>query len=99
MLNLHRDKKIVRREPGRDGKILCDHRQDGNNEVHRQMKEKKEKKSPHTGGQVVYRSDTIVMLVHGCCYGGHGSNCCYLVLLEHISSSKAGRFCTVLRKV
>ena len=30
MLNLHRDKKIVRREPGRDGKILCDHRQDGN---------------------------------------------------------------------
>ena len=29
MLNLHRDKKIVRREPGRDGKILCDHRQDG----------------------------------------------------------------------
>ena len=27
--NLHRDKKIVRREPGRDGKILCDHRQDG----------------------------------------------------------------------
>ena len=33
MLNLHRDKKIVRREPGRDGKILCDHRQDGNDEV------------------------------------------------------------------
>ena len=32
MLNLHRDKKIVRREPGRDGK---DHRQDGNDEVHR----------------------------------------------------------------
>ena len=29
MLNLHRDKKIVRREPGRDGKILRDHRQDG----------------------------------------------------------------------
>ena len=26
---------IVRREPGRDGKILCDHRQDGNDEVHR----------------------------------------------------------------
>ena len=24
-----------RREPGRDGKILCDHRQDGNDEVHR----------------------------------------------------------------
>ena len=35
VLNLHRDKKIVRREPGRDGKILCDHRQDGNDEVHR----------------------------------------------------------------
>ena len=33
MLNLHRDKKIVRREPGRAGKILCDHRQDGNDEV------------------------------------------------------------------
>ena len=25
MLNLHRDKKIVRREPGRDGKILSEH--------------------------------------------------------------------------
>ena len=35
MLNLHRDKEIVRREPGRDGKILSDHRQDGNDEVHR----------------------------------------------------------------
>ena len=35
VLNLHRDKKIVRREPGRDGKILSDHRQDGNDEVHR----------------------------------------------------------------
>ena len=34
MLNLHRDKKNVRREPGRDGKILCDHRQDGDG-VHR----------------------------------------------------------------
>ena len=30
MLNLHRDKKLVRREPGRDGKILSNHRQDGN---------------------------------------------------------------------
>ena len=30
MLNSHRDKKIVRREPGRDGEILSDHRQDGN---------------------------------------------------------------------
>ena len=28
-------KKIVRREPGRDGRILSDHRQDGNDEVHR----------------------------------------------------------------
>ena len=27
--------KIVRREPGRDEKILSDHRQDGNDEVHR----------------------------------------------------------------
>ena len=46
---------------------------------------------PHKGGQVVYRSDTIVVLVHGCCYGGHGgSSCGYLVLLGHISSSKAG---------
>ena len=27
--------KIVRRELGRDGKILSDHRQDGNDEVHR----------------------------------------------------------------
>ena len=35
MLNLHRDKKIVRREPRGDGKILSDHRQDGNDEVHR----------------------------------------------------------------
>ena len=33
---MYRDKKIVRREPGRDEKILCDHnRQDGNDEVHR----------------------------------------------------------------
>ena len=30
-----RDKKNVRREPGKDGKILSDHRQDGNDEVHR----------------------------------------------------------------
>ena len=35
VLNLNRDEKITRREPGRDGKILCDHRQDGNDEVHR----------------------------------------------------------------
>ena len=39
MLNLHRDKKIVRREPGRDGKILSDHRQDGNG-AHRLLKKK-----------------------------------------------------------
>ena len=32
MLNL---KIVRRREPGRDGKILGDHRQDGNDEVHR----------------------------------------------------------------
>ena len=30
MLNLHHDKKNVRREPGRDEKISSDHRQDGN---------------------------------------------------------------------
>ena len=35
MLNLHCDKKNVRRKPARDGKILCDHRQEGNDEVHR----------------------------------------------------------------
>ena len=35
MLNLHRDKKIARREPGRDGKIPSDQRQDGIDEVHR----------------------------------------------------------------
>ena len=29
MLNLHSD-KLVRREPGRDGKMLSDHRQDSN---------------------------------------------------------------------
>ena len=46
MLNLHRDKTIVRREPGRDGKILCDHRQDGNDEIHRlYVRWKKRKKS------------------------------------------------------
>ena len=28
MLNLHRDKNAVKREPGRDGKTLSDHRQD-----------------------------------------------------------------------
>ena len=31
----HSGDKIVRREPGRDGKILSDHRQDGNDEVYR----------------------------------------------------------------
>ena len=35
MLNLHRDKKTVRRDPERDGKIFSDHRQDGDDEVHR----------------------------------------------------------------
>ena len=30
VLNLHREKKSFWREPGRDGEILCDHRQDGN---------------------------------------------------------------------
>ena len=35
MPNLHRDKKHVKRVSGRDGKILGDHRQDGNDEVHR----------------------------------------------------------------
>ena len=45
---------------------------------------------PHTGGQVFYRSDTIVVLVRRCCYGGHGSSCSCLALFGHISSSKAG---------
>ena len=35
LVNLHRGKKFLTREPGRDGKILGDHRQDGNDEVHR----------------------------------------------------------------
>ena len=39
-----------------------------------------------TGGKVVYRSDTIVVLVRGCCYRHHGS-CCYLIHLGHVSSS------------
>ena len=30
MLNLHRDKKLIMRETGRDGRILSDHRQDSN---------------------------------------------------------------------
>ena len=30
MLNIHCDKKNVRRKPGKDGKILSDHTQDGN---------------------------------------------------------------------
>ena len=48
MLNLHRDKKIVRRESGRDWKVLNDHKQDGNDEVHRlQVRlKKKNEKSP-----------------------------------------------------
>ena len=48
MLDLHRDEKIARREPGRDGKILSDHRQDGNDEVGpsaiSEIKEKKKNK-------------------------------------------------------
>ena len=53
MLNLHRDKKIVRREPGRDGKILCDHRQDGNDEVHRlEVRRKKKGKKKRHGGEI-----------------------------------------------
>ena len=31
---------------------------------------------PHTGGQVVYRSGAIVVLVRACSYDGHGSSCC-----------------------
>ena len=31
MLNLHREKKFVRREPGRDGKILRNIRQNNGN--------------------------------------------------------------------
>ena len=46
MLNLHRDKKIVRREPGRDGKILCDHRQDPS--AISEMKERKKERKKST---------------------------------------------------
>ena len=46
MLNLHRDKKIVRHKPGKDGKILSDHRQDGNSEAHRHLVRRKKTKSP-----------------------------------------------------
>ena len=49
MLNLHRDKNIVRREPGRDGKILSYHGQDSNDEVHRlyrELRKRKERKKP-----------------------------------------------------
>ena len=42
MLNLHRDKKVVGREPRRDGKILSDHSQDGNDEVQIKENSKKE---------------------------------------------------------
>ena len=35
VLTVTTHRNSIRREPGRDGKILCDHRQDGNDEVHR----------------------------------------------------------------
>ena len=57
MLNLHRD-KIVRREPGRDGKILSDHRHEGNDEVHRlqvRLKKKQNKK-----GSSIFRPVAVV---------------------------------------
>ena len=60
MLNLHRDKKIVRREPGRDGKILSGHRQDGNDEVHRlevRLKKKKKKKTD----RLLYHTDLTIL--------------------------------------
>ena len=40
----------VRREPGRDGKILCDHRQDGNGgpSAISEIKEEKERKKMPT---------------------------------------------------
>ena len=56
MLNLQRDKNTVRREPGRDGKILSDHRQDSNDEVHRllvRLKKKKKKKKVSVRGDGV----------------------------------------------
>ena len=44
MLNLHRDKKIGKaRELEREGKILSDHRRDGNVEAHRLQVRLKEK--------------------------------------------------------
>ena len=69
MLNLHRDKKIVRRKPGRDGKILCDHRQDGNDEVHRllsEMKEKRKEKKQHD-----LQSAVVLYRFHDLCYFYH----------------------------
>ena len=42
-------RKIAMREPGRDGKILSDHRQDGNDEAHRlQVRFKKQTKKNAT---------------------------------------------------
>ena len=69
MLNLHRDKKFVRREPGRDGKILCDHRQDGNDGVPSaisEMKEKKEKQKDNRAiqsGPVMFKEKSDVTLL------------------------------------
>ena len=54
MLNLRiAIKKIVRREPGGDGRILSDHRQDGNDEVHRLKVRLKKKKKKY---EVPYRT-------------------------------------------
>ena len=75
MLNLHRDKKIVRREPGRDGKILSDHRQDGNDEVGPSaISEIKKKKKDYTNRRYFQHAHFIpkvethiywYLLVHG----------------------------------
>ena len=74
MLNLHRDKKIVRRETGRDGKILSDHRQDGNDEVHRlkvRFKKKKKKKRP-----VASTVSTMRVRTRGSCTTARRQVCC-----------------------
>ena len=70
MLNLHRDKKIVRRELGRDGKILSDHRQDGNDEIKKaiivdEIKKKKKKSNAGIrlgiGFSIIDESETSVI--------------------------------------
>ena len=78
VLNLDRDKKIVRREPGRDGKILCDHRQDGNDEVHRlKVRLKKKERKKCTPVQVMGQMANIPTLAGDKPASGvNGIRCC-----------------------